>query len=285
MAQRDLTRGLTFDAAAASYDRFRPRYPSELFDDLAHVVGLDASSRILEVGCGPGVATEEMIARGWSVLAVDPGAHLAQVARSKLGDERFAVEVATFDEWDPRGRRFDLVFSAAAYHWVAPAVRWRKAAAVLDDAGTLALAANRTVATGTFHDFYDATRDLRDEHGVDDERATPTIEELAALVATHGRDVGALWEAVSPQGTDVVAGDLFAAPDVRLYPWSTTYSTVEAMGLLATYSRFLAMDPRARADLFSTMATLIDERFAGELTRHYVCVLAMAARSTASPVQ
>src|ERR1019366_2412133 len=128
MTPRDLSRGLTFDDAAASYDRFRPRYPRELFDDLAATGGISATSRILEIGCGPGVATEERMAGGWSVLGVDPGEQLARVAREKFGDERFAVEVSTFDDWQVRGRSFDLLFSASAYHWVAPEVRWVKAA-------------------------------------------------------------------------------------------------------------------------------------------------------------
>jgi SAM-dependent methyltransferase len=281
MALRDLSRGRTFDAAATSYDRFRPRYPRELFDDLQRAARVDADSRILEVGCGPGVATEEMMARGWSVFAVDPGAQLAKVARDKFGDDRFAVEVTTFDDWDPRGRHFDLVVSAAAYHWVAPHLRWRKAADVLVGGGHLALIGYRPVAEGSFEDFGEATRELRVAHGVDDERATPSRADLTALVEATGHDIGALWEAMSPQGTDVVAGDLFAAPEVRLYPWSTTYSTSEALGLLATYSRYLAMDHDQRAALFSRLAEVVDRDYGGELTRHYVAVLAVATRSDA----
>jgi SAM-dependent methyltransferase len=279
MARRDLTRGLTFDGAAASYDRFRPRYPTEMFDELARVVGLDANSRILEVGCGPGVATEEMMARGWSVLAVDPGAQLARVAREKFGDERFAVEVSTFDDWAARGRHFDLLFSASAYHWVAPEVRWVKAADVLVEGGTIALAGNHADEGGSFHEFGEVTKELRVTHGVDDEREPSSMDDLNEIVASCGYDVGALWEAMSPQGSDVVAGDLFVAPDVRLYPWSTTYSTVEALGLLATYSRYLTMDPAKRASLFTRLAEVIDEQFSGELTRHYVSVLATAVRT------
>ncbi|MDE3138539.1 MAG: class I SAM-dependent methyltransferase [Acidobacteriota bacterium] len=280
MVRRNLTRGRSFDGVAEGYDRFRPRYPSALFDDLGEAVGLDEHSRILEVGCGPGVATESMMARGWSVLAVDPGAQLARVAREKFAAERFAVEVATFDEWDPRGRRFDLLFSAAAYHWVAPEVRWVKAAEVVDDGGYLALAGNRAVARGSFHEFYEATARLREEYGVDEERPSPTPDELGDIVTAHAHDVGSLWEAVSPQGSDIVAGDLFGAPDVHLYPWSRSYSTAEALGLLATYSRFVVMDGARRDELFARMAALADERFAGELIRHYVCVTALAPRSS-----
>lgn len=278
MDPRNLSRGLTFDRVATGYDRHRPRYPHEMFDDLARIAGVNEDSRILEVGCGPGVATEAMVSCGWSVLAVDPGAHLAQVAREKFGDERFAVEVATFDEWDPRGRRFDLVLSAAAFHWVAPHLRWVKAADVLVERGVIALAGNKALAAGTFHEFDEATRGLRVTHGVDDQREAPSLEELSRVIASHDHDVGALWEAISPQGSDVVAGARFAAPDVRLYPWTTTYSTAEALGLLATYSRFLAMESTSRTTLFSRLAAIIDEHFGGALTRHYVSVMALARR-------
>ena len=280
MTPRDLSRGLTFDDAAASYDRFRPRYPRELFDDLAATGGISATSRILEIGCGPGVATEEMMARGWSVLGVDPGEQLARVAREKFGDERFAVEVSTFDDWQVRGRSFDLVLSASAFHWVAPAVRWVKAAEVLVDGGLIALAGNKALAEGSFYDIGEVTRELRVVHGVDDERDSPSLDDLRAIVLDTGDDIGALWEAMSPQGSTVVAGELFAAPEVRLYPWSTTYSTQDALGLIGTYSRYLAMDPHRRLAFFERLGAIIDREYGGELTRHYATVLATASRTT-----
>ncbi len=276
---RDLTRGLRFDDAASHYDQFRPRYPGELFDDLARFGGITAATRILEVGCGPGVATEEMMARGWTVLGVDPGEKLARVAREKFGDEQFAVEVGTFDEWDPHGRSFDVVFSASAYHWVAPTLRWVKAAQVLVDGGVIALASNKPVAEGSFHAFSEATRELRRVHGVDDERETPDIDDLRVIARDAGGDVGALWEAMSPQGSTVVAGELFAAPEVRFYPWVTTYPTPAALGLIGTYSRFLVMDSVERAALFEHLAQIIDRHYGGALTRHYVAVLATARRT------
>jgi hypothetical protein len=43
----------TFDEAPELYDRVRPGYPKELFDDFAGLAGLEAGSRVLELGCGP----------------------------------------------------------------------------------------------------------------------------------------------------------------------------------------------------------------------------------------
>ena len=143
MAQRNLTPGLTFDAAAASCGRDRPRYRSEFFDDLAEVVGLDIGSRILEVGCGPGVATEEMIARGWSVLDVEPSEQLVRAARGKFDASRLSVETATLDEWSANDRRFNAVFSGSASHWAAPQIRCVMVAAVLDPGCVIALSGSR----------------------------------------------------------------------------------------------------------------------------------------------
>lgn len=44
----------TFEEAPELYDRVRPGYPDELFDDLARLVGLRTGSRVLELGCGTG---------------------------------------------------------------------------------------------------------------------------------------------------------------------------------------------------------------------------------------
>jgi 2-polyprenyl-3-methyl-5-hydroxy-6-metoxy-1,4-benzoquinol methylase len=278
MGRLDVARAMSFDGAASSYDRFRPRYPREFFDDLADVVGLSSDSRILEVGCGPGVATEEMMDRGWSVLAVEPGERLARVAREKFDDERFAVEISTFDDWDAHGRHFDLLFSASAYHWVAPALRWVKAADVLVEGGHIALVTHEVDEQGTFHDFVVQTRELRMSYGDVDELESATVDHVRSMIESSGGDIGALWEALSMQGTDALAGELFAAPDVRSYRWSTAYSTQEALGLLATYSLFLVMDPTRRAELFDRLAAIIDRDYGGRLTRYYVTVSAVAAR-------
>lgn len=152
MTQRELSHGLTFDAAAIYYDRYRPRYPHELFDAIGNQIGLTSNSRILEVGCGPGQVTEDLIERGWNVLAVEPGARLAQVAREKFDHAVFDVEVTTFDELDSNGRTFDLLFPATDYHWVHPSLRWVKAAEVLTPCRFIALATNRTLDGATFNE-------------------------------------------------------------------------------------------------------------------------------------
>lgn len=75
--------------------------------------------RILDLGCGDGVLTAELKARGCNVLGVDVSDDLLAAAR------RRGVEVAHADGQALRfAQEFDAVFSNAALHWMtdAPAV-------------------------------------------------------------------------------------------------------------------------------------------------------------------
>src|SRR5215510_12826605 len=106
--QRDL--GRVFDEVPELYDRVRPGYPDELFADLATITGMDDGASVLEVGCGAGQATPSLAALGCPVTAVEPGAGMAALARRRLAAfDHITVETSTFEEWDDRGRRFDVL--------------------------------------------------------------------------------------------------------------------------------------------------------------------------------
>ncbi|PKV89514.1 bifunctional 2-polyprenyl-6-hydroxyphenol methylase/3-demethylubiquinol 3-O-methyltransferase UbiG [Streptomyces sp. TLI_146] len=119
----------SFGSDAERYDRARPRYPDALLDRLA-----TRGARVLDVGCGTGIVARQFRAAGCEVLGVEPDARMAEVAR-RLGVE---VEVATFEAWDPDGRKFDTVVAGQAWHWVDPVAGAAKAAEVLRPGGRLA---------------------------------------------------------------------------------------------------------------------------------------------------
>lgn len=74
----------TFDEAPELYDRVRPGYPAEVFDDLAALAGLRLGSRVLELGPGTGQARVPLARRGYEVTALELVAGLTRVARRKL---------------------------------------------------------------------------------------------------------------------------------------------------------------------------------------------------------
>ncbi len=275
--------GLVFDEIAERYDRVRPGYPPAVFDDIAALTGVRPGARVLEVGPGPGNATRDLLARGWRVHALEPGATLAARATANLAGQPFTVDVARFDDWVPDGT-YDLLFSATAYHWVAPGVRWRLAADVLEPGGPLALVTNRTVAGGTFNDIYQASERLHRRYAPEvDFGLSPSAEEVLADVHAAADDIGAVWEAVETKSGYSRAGALFTAPVIRSYQWETSYDADDAAALLSTYSPYLRVPPERRAPLLSGIADIVRADFGGIATRRYLAVLAVAHRR--EPVQ
>ena len=148
-------RANSFGGAADNYDTHRPRYPDQLIDD---VLASDVR-RVLEAGAGTGIASMQFIERGAELLAVEPDTRMAAVAQKK----GIPVEIATFEQWEPAGRRFDRVVFAASFHWVDPAVALPKVRDILSDGGQLALIWNRLRPTNpTRAEFESIYRDYMD---------------------------------------------------------------------------------------------------------------------------
>jgi len=76
---------VSFDVAAEAYDRFMGRYSRLLSPQLADLGGVDGGQRALDVGCGPGALTAELVARlgAASVTAVDPSTPFVEAARAR----------------------------------------------------------------------------------------------------------------------------------------------------------------------------------------------------------
>jgi SAM-dependent methyltransferase len=117
---------------AERYDRTRPRYPDALVDRL---VSGSPGPDFLDVGIGTGIVARQLRTVGRTVLGVEPDPRMADFVRRR----GIAVEVASFEAWEPAGRTFDAVVAGQAWHWVDPVAGAAKAARVLRPGGLLAV--------------------------------------------------------------------------------------------------------------------------------------------------
>jgi trans-aconitate 2-methyltransferase len=104
------------DWSAAQYLKFEDERTRPSRDLLAQVP-LDAPRRVVDLGCGPGNATELLIARfpRAEVIGVDSSPDMLRQARQRLPRNRF-VE-ADLSAWAPEDGT-DLLFGNAVFHWV-----------------------------------------------------------------------------------------------------------------------------------------------------------------------
>jgi SAM-dependent methyltransferase len=76
---------VTFAVAADSYDKFMGRYSTLLAPQFADLAGVGSGQRVIDVGCGPGALTTELVERvgASNVAAVDPSESFVVAARER----------------------------------------------------------------------------------------------------------------------------------------------------------------------------------------------------------
>ena len=105
------TDGSEFDAIADEYDRVRPSYPDALVDAACDRARLLPGACVLEIGCGTGLLTEMLVARGLRVEAVDPGPSMVDAARRRVGDADVRFHLGRFEDVDLPRESFAAAFS------------------------------------------------------------------------------------------------------------------------------------------------------------------------------
>jgi SAM-dependent methyltransferase len=126
----------TFDTLADYYDAGRIGYANELYDFLVGY-GLSPSHRILDVGCGTGLASRPLIDNGFRVTGVDVSEPMLERARASLPDATWiagSAEALPFDDGS-----FDAVISAQALHHADRAAALREIVRVTRSGGIVAI--------------------------------------------------------------------------------------------------------------------------------------------------
>ncbi|MFJ9107326.1 class I SAM-dependent methyltransferase [Streptomyces sp. NPDC102283] len=260
--------GRVFNEVPELYDRVRPGYPDELFAELCAVTGMDERSSVLEVGCGTGQATRSLAALGCPVTAIEPGAGMAAFARQRLASFPNAqVEASTFEKWDDRGRRFDVLVAASSWHWVDPSIGWQRAHDVLGPTGWMVLLGNVVVRRPGEPEVYGETADLHERFcpGNPDWGHPPLEDDVRTP------DEG--W------GTVDDPGPLFGPTIVRWYPtvqWFTGDGFADHLRSLSLYRR---LDRDVREPLLDAVAERIRTRMGDRASRRYLSVLRVGRRA------
>jgi SAM-dependent methyltransferase len=257
---------LVFGEVAELYDRHRPAYPGAVIDDLIRLAAITAGTVVLEVGAGTGKATAMFAERGIHVLAVEPSAEMAVVARRRFdGGSSVQIERADFEQWEPAGRKFPLLFAAQAWHWVEPTIGFAKAAQVLAHEGVLAAFWNRPVWVRA---------ELREVVLGAYQRVAPELLEESDPI--HPGSTLPSDEEEWRRGVAATRG--LQGAEVRDYDWSQTYSGAGYAALLETHSTIRVLEPHRRHELVRAVARAI-EAHGNELVLPVTTRLCLARRA------
>jgi SAM-dependent methyltransferase len=230
---------------ADEYERVRPDYPAALVDRAC--AGLAAGATVVEIGCGTGKLTRDLVARGLRVEAVEPDADLVAVARRVVPDDSVRFHQATFEDVELPEESFPAVFAATSFHWVDPGIGWRKVARLLEPGGFFALLTHAGGIQGDLDEqLVEIWRDATggDWHPRDDQT-------LWAGADARLENVSELWSWLCHHHELAVpeAAQLFEPAEVIREPLDRDIPLDDYLARIRTTNNYLHMDDERRQRL------------------------------------
>jgi SAM-dependent methyltransferase len=232
-----------FDVAAEAYDRFIGGYSALLSPQLADLAGVHPGQRVLDVGCGPGALTAELVTRlgPTAVAAVDPSASF--VAAARLRNPGVNVLKASAEHIPFPDHAFDAALAQLVVHFMTdPVAGLAEMARVTRRDGVVAACVwDHGGGQSPLSLFWQAAREL--DPGVDDE------SQLAGVREGH---LGELFEAAGLRETEeTVFSASLEHPTFEAWWEPFTYGIGPAGAYMA------GLDPEGRTELRETCRSML----------------------------
>ncbi|GFP76488.1 class I SAM-dependent methyltransferase [Clostridium fungisolvens] len=223
---------LTFNEDASNYDKWRPTYCEELFEDIFRYSEISKDKNALEVGIGTGQATTPFLNAGYNVTAVELGNNLAEFSREKFKEyKNFKVYNTSFEEFQCEDNIIDILYSATAFHWIPESIGYPKILRLLKDNGTIALFWNKPSPADEEYSLHLEIQKIYEKYW-------PSTDKL---LESNSERYKRISETIKTYG--------FRDLEMKLYHKTRKFSSEEYICLLNTYSDHRTM-PEPSKQLF-----------------------------------
>jgi SAM-dependent methyltransferase len=207
---------------------------------------LKSDAKILEIGSGPGQATDYFVKNRYSITGLEIEEKQVQYLLEKYSKfPNFNSICSSFEEYDGLTETFDLIFSATAFHWIKPEVGYPKAYNLLKEKGVIAvfwhLSSIIEPKTEMLIEIRNIYRKLAPEF--DDYLSLDEAEEL------HNRRI-----------SEIQTNNLFNKPVAMVYRWDDEYTTERYLRLINSISDFHGLDIGKQKAILETVADYINSK-------------------------
>ena len=250
----------TFDSAALDYEKSRPTYVKEIYEDILHYKPINSDSDVLEIGLGTGKASRPVLDTHCRFIGIEPGERLADLARKRYKDyKNFSILNQTLQDFVCPDQVFDLIYAATAFHWIPEEYGYNRVFELLKPGGAFARFAyhagpdqGRRVLTDEIQELY---RKYMHTESQPVEFGSADAQKLAEKAPAYG----------------------FVDIKYALYHMTKDFTADEYMALLRTYSDHMRMEASDRKKLFEGIHTAVNHH-GGIITVYYTMDLELARK-------
>lgn len=249
-----------FDNAAMDYDKSRPMYVKEIYEDIFNYKQINQDSHVLEIGIGTGKAAWPILDTHCHFVGIEPGENLATLAKEKLQKyANFSLYNLTLQDYICADNSFDLVYSATAFHWIPEEYGYRRVYNLLKSGGVFARFAYHAGADK-------GRRELTDE-----------IQELYRKYMYQENPPVEFSDADAKRLADKALAYGFVDVKHMLYHATKDFTADEYISLLKTYPDHMKLESVVREKLFEGIFHAIVDN-GGTMTVYYTMDLELAIK-------
>ncbi len=250
----------TFNTVAETYEKLRPGYINELYEDIFRYIPMNESSKVIEIGIGGGQATLPILKTGCTLTAVEYGENFAELCRHKFREyPNFSVVTSKFEDFKCNNNSYDLIYSASAFHWIPEEIGYTKIYERLKSGGVFARFAN--------HPYKDKGR----------EEIHEALQKIYAVYMPGGLGPTEYSMDEAKKRAELALKYGFIDVSYHLYHRTRTFTAKEYISLLGTYSDHIAIEENTRHKFFSEIEDAIN-RLGGQITIYDTIDLQLARK-------
>jgi cyclopropane fatty-acyl-phospholipid synthase-like methyltransferase len=207
---------------------------------------LKNDANILEIGSGPGQATDFFVKNKYSITGLEIEEKQVKYLLKKYSEyNNFNSICSSFEEYDCLNETYDLIFSATAFHWIKPEVGYPKAYKLLKRNGVMAV-------------FWHMSSIIEPQTEMLIE-----IKNIYRKLAPEFYDYLSLEEAEDLHNhrfSEIQTNNLFDMPVSRIYRWNDEYTTERYLKLINSFSDFHDLDNDKQKAILETVADYINSK-------------------------
>lgn len=228
-----------FKTVISDYEFGRPQYSEELYEKIRRFSGIGPTSEILEVGAGTGQATDLFVSHGHKLDVLEISEEQVAYLRKKYQNYPDITITKDYFEEYTTDKKYDLIYSATAFHWIKCEDGYPKAWRMLRVGGTMAV-------------FWDIFLDMYLSGGIFDE--LNAIKKIYMPQESVGLTVDEIKQKRIKQ---ITVGGFFALPEYYEFKMLKRYDVQKFLAYLKTYSGTLMLDENMRTQYLKEVSNCL----------------------------